>query len=73
MDFHIQVIVMMVPVLLVFADEYNRSSFQFEKSPRFQSIINSSDKQPGDYFEKARLQPNLMMNTFVMIGTYLPL
>ena len=46
-DFHIQVL------MVIWRDDKNDwSSFQFEESSGFQSIINSTDKLAQDHFEK---------------------
>ena len=48
-DFHIQVLMVIWAEGLWQDDKNDRSSFQFEESSGFQSIINSTDKQPRDH------------------------
>ena len=51
-DFHIQVLMVIWAEGLWRDDKNDWSSFQFEESSGFQSIINSADKLAQDHFEK---------------------
>ena len=53
-DFHIQVLMVIWAEGLWQDDKNDRSSFQFEESSGFQSIINSTDKLAQDHFEEKK-------------------